>query len=331
MNRVWVDNRSTQQAVGRVSHTSMPERLLGADTWLPSSVRGLEEPQTGARGARPACGYAGCTASWSRLFRRTGRPRVEGRWGCSRPCLRAIVDSAVRRELSGPMDGVSEPHRHRVPLGLVLLAQGWITNPQLQHALAAQRAAGRGRIGDWLVEQQVVSGSQVTRGLGLQWNCPVLSLAGFNAARMALTVPLPLIERLKLVPVRLSSSGTLYVGAEDRLDAAASLALERMMGLPVECGLLAADEFDEAAMRLQQAPQIDTALERVADTAALTERIVTALTAMQPVAARLVRVHTHLWLRLWLDPGSISAAGMLPTHAAEMADRIYDFSSAQFA
>ncbi len=32
-------------------------------------------------------------------------------------------------------------HRHRVPIGLVLLAQGWITHDQLKHALEAQRRA----------------------------------------------------------------------------------------------------------------------------------------------------------------------------------------------
>ena len=31
-----------------------------------------------------------------------------------------------------------------------MLAQGWITHPQLQKALELQRANGTGRIGDWL-------------------------------------------------------------------------------------------------------------------------------------------------------------------------------------
>ena len=57
-----------------------------------------------------------------------------------------------------------------------MLEQGWITAGQLRQALEAQRAAGAGRLGHWLVRQQGVSEQLVTRALGLQWSCPVLPL-----------------------------------------------------------------------------------------------------------------------------------------------------------
>ena len=37
---------------------------------------------------------------------------------------------------------LQESHRHRIPLGLVMLEQGWITSGQLRQALDAQKVAG---------------------------------------------------------------------------------------------------------------------------------------------------------------------------------------------
>jgi hypothetical protein len=60
-----------------------------------------------------------------------------------------------------------EGHRHRIPLGLVMLEQGWITLGQLRQALEAQKAPAPGRLGHWLVRQQGVSEELVTG----RWAC----------------------------------------------------------------------------------------------------------------------------------------------------------------
>ena len=52
-------------------------------------------------------------------------------------------------------------------LGLVMLEQGWITQAQLRRALDAQKAAGTGRLGDWLIQQDAVAEDRITRALGL--------------------------------------------------------------------------------------------------------------------------------------------------------------------
>ena len=101
-------------------------------------------------------------------------PVFEGGWSCSPACTRAQVEAAVLRELEAAACR-EEIHRHRIPLGLVMLEQGWITSAQLRRALDAQKARGR-PAGPWLVRQQGVSEQLVTRALGLQWSCPVLPL-----------------------------------------------------------------------------------------------------------------------------------------------------------
>ena len=68
-------------------------------------------------------------------------------------------------------------HRHRIPLGLAMLEQGWITQEQLRAALRAQT---RGRAqASWAAGWCASAArreEQVTRALGLQWGCPVLGM-----------------------------------------------------------------------------------------------------------------------------------------------------------
>src|ERR1700722_20054238 len=126
---------------------------------------------------RPAlvahCSNPNCGSSWLRLFRHRSVPVFEGKWTCSAECTESCVLSALRREIDG-RSATREMHRHRIPLGLLMLERGWITREQLRAALRAQEAAGTGRIGEWLVEQHATDEATVTRALGLQWSCPIL-------------------------------------------------------------------------------------------------------------------------------------------------------------
>ena len=88
-------------------------------------------------------------------------------------------------------------------MGLVLLAQGWITHPQLQMALDGQRKTGQGRIGDWLAQTCALDHLRVTRALGMQWNCPVFTTDGFAPSTMALVMPKRFITEFGVVPLRM--------------------------------------------------------------------------------------------------------------------------------
>ena len=103
-------------------------------------------------------------------------------------CTLERLQAAVSRELDGRGNAV-EKHRHRVPLGLLMLEQGWITRAQLRKALDAQRAASSGRLGEWLVQQHAVDEARVTRALGLQWSCPVLPLEAADAGSLTAVMP----------------------------------------------------------------------------------------------------------------------------------------------
>ena len=276
-------------------------------------------------GAKRSCSNADCTSVWTMPWRNRRRPIFEGRWACGGRCMNGIVTAALRRE-AGDVRGhgaEGREHRHRIPLGLVMLAQGWITHPQLQAALEAQRANGSGRIGDWLVSECGLEAEQVTRGLSVQWNCPVLTVRGFSPREMALVMPRQFVEEFGLVPLRVAGGRMLYLGCEDRLNASVAYAVEQMSGLRVESGLVDGAQLRATRKILLETEGIETLVKSATDQDALAAQITAVLEQKQPVAARLTRLHQYYWLRLWLESGTKGEAGNLPRSAEDMQDCVF--------
>lgn len=273
---------------------------------------------------RRMCGAPDCASGWHAPWKSRRRPIFEQAWGCSQRCVSTLVDAAVRRESGdGMYDETSEPHRHRVPLGLVLLAQGWITHPQLQSALAAQRASGRGRIGDWLSQSCGLPETRITRGLGVQWNCPVLGLDGFSPRSMAVVMPKRLIAEFGMIPLRVAGSSLLYLAFEERMDAGVALGCERMSGLKAESALLSGSHFEAARSAVLAADGVPVQMKLVADRDALTAGIVRALDERHPIATRLVRIHQYYWVRMWLESGALRGVGNLPAGPDDVVDYLF--------
>jgi hypothetical protein len=220
------------------------------------------------------------------------------------------------------------PHRHRLPLGLILLSQGWITHPQLQRALEAQRANGRGRIGEWLVQECGLEAERVTRGLSLQWGCPVLGTEGYSPQAMALVLPRAILRDYAVLPLRVAGSQILYLGFRDQLDASAAFAAERMSGLRIVSGLVPEAEFQAARQRLLECTFPAAYHRAVPDSNALAAEIAAVLEQRQAIASRLVRLHRYYWLRLWRTPRVGRRAGGVPAQAEEVIDLLFTLGAA---
>jgi hypothetical protein len=248
------------------------------------------------------CANPGCRSGWLHLWRSHTTPIFEGGWTCSPACTHARIAAAVARELEG-RTAARENHRHRVPLGLLLLQQGWITHAQLRRALEAQKKAGSGRLGQWLMNQKVIDEERITRALGLQWSCPVLSVEQHDPAAMAAVVPRLFVDAFGVLPLRIAGGQLLYLGFEAALDPVLALALERMSGLRVENGIVAGSGFRQAHRRMLEAryPSIELVEAVSAPAAALS--LARSVEKARPGAARLVRVHDCLWLRMWEQAG----------------------------
>jgi hypothetical protein len=272
------------------------------------------------RGALPGlfqtCSNPGCGSGWLHLWRSRTAPVFEGGWSCSAACTAARIAAAVRRELDA-RGSAEQSHRHRVPLGLLMMEQGWITSGQLRQALEAQRGAGAGRLGQWLVRGQVVSEQMVTRALSLQWSCPVLPLEFHDAESLTPLLPRLFVDAFGALPLRVAAGRLLYLGFEERLDPVLALAIERMTGLRVESGLVAGSLFRQAHARMLRSKFPSVELIEAGSEPAMAQVLTRSIERAQPADSRLVRVHDCLWLRMWRRP----QAGALP-EAASVEDLI---------
>ena len=246
----------------------------------------------------PVCSNADCKAGRLRLWRSCQTPVLEGGWLCSPECTRARLREMLAREMEGRSE-VPVVHQHRVPLGLVMLAQGWITQAQLRNAIEAQRQGNQKRLGDLLVELHGLDQRLVTRALGIQWNCPIFSLDGFQPALVSSLVPRLLLDSFGFVPVRATVSSRLHIGFEGHLDPCVTFAIERMTGCRVEAGLLSGSDFRLAHPQMLAAAFPKTRLMEAAGLEPLVHALSLVLEDSRAVEARLVRVHDFFWLRIW--------------------------------
>jgi len=287
-------------ALARTARNLLPSPSDAYDGAIePAHWEGL--PASSRPGIFETCSNPECDSGWLKIWRSRRTPVFEGGWACSAQCTRACVESALRREMDG-RGSAPEVHRHRIPLGLAMLEQGWINGHQLREALEAQRAAGGGRLGQWLVCQHAVTEEQVTRTLGLQWSCPVLGVDFHDPESMTAVLPRFFADAFGALPLRVAAGKILYMGFESRPDPVLALAVERMTGLRVETGLVAGSHFRAAHTRLLGAAFPRVELVETASEAALVHAMVRAIERVQPVESRLVRVHECIWLRMWLGP-----------------------------
>lgn len=275
--------------------------LQPAPVEVSSAEPRFSRPGRGASGARPGlfetCANPDCGSGWLHLWRSRSAPIFEGGWNCSAACTAARFQAAVGREMDG-RGSAQEVHHHRIPLGLVMLEQGWISSRQLRQALDAQRTAGAGRP-DWLQHRHGVSEQLVTRALGLQWSCPVLPLEFHDADALTALVPRLFVDAFGALPLRVAAGKLLYLGFEDRLDPVLALAVERMTGLRVESGLVQGSLFRPAHTRMLNSVFPPVELIEAGSEAAIVHALAKSVERARPVESRLVRVHECLWLRMW--------------------------------
>jgi hypothetical protein len=208
--------------------------------------------------------------------------------------MERMIADAVRSQIES-WEPVPAERALRMPLGLILLSRGWISHRELQEALAAQRHAQNGRIGEWLHRLHGISEETITKALGIQWNCTVLpsGMPGLEFARWL--IPAFLRNRYGLAPLRQGSDKALYLAGKYRAEHAAARAMEHMLREPVHAAFL-----EDSAWNLADGDTADTAELHLPGRDGVVSCIRELIEQSRPSDARLVRVHDHLWLRMWL-------------------------------
>jgi hypothetical protein len=216
---------------------------------------------------------------------------------CSDACWASVLRQRIERELGVSDPGSMVTHPHRVPLGLVLLSMGAVTEVELQTALEQQRQAKQGRIGDWLRKGTELGEKEITRALGMQWNCPIFDLAAYRA--QPTEIPRELIEIYRFLPLPARNRGMLYLAFDRALNPVASFAVQHITGLRVEAGLASESAFEQAWTRSLAIQAPAAAMVSPKTREELIEAAVSVLQNEDVSDVSLARLHQHLWLRVF--------------------------------
>lgn len=287
----------------------MPLLSPGEERTMRRAVPALD-PNTSAVGEYNSVASACLCGSRLPLQVRLGirsrtRPVVEGRWCCGEACLQARVASFVRRGVGVPMQAQQHEHHHRIPLGLLLLSQGAISQEQLRFARQRSESTGE-RVGDVLMRDCGLPEQRLLRGIATQWGCSSWNVNGAIPDGMASAAPNVVLRATGMLPLRLQSDGTLSVAFVDAPDASAVFALRRIHNCAVDAGIAGVRDFVAATNQLMMQQTVSVEEHLCADEAEVIRILTRTIQRLAPVQARWVRLHDMFWIRMWLEPAALA-------------------------
>jgi len=201
----------------------------------------------------PPCGDTECSAArrlWRRMRWRHGTIQLQESIFCAPSCFEAAAHRQLERLSLASVPAL--PVRHRVPLGLLMISRGQLTNQQLRSALEAQRESGRLRLGEWLEEMGFASEQQITSALAQQWACPVLASKTSCDPTCLRLLPYRLLERFRILPVQfIPSTRVFHLALSDGVDYSVLYAIEQMLDCRTQACLAARSLVNETLQTLE--------------------------------------------------------------------------------
>jgi hypothetical protein len=268
-------------------------RLLKVVTLLDRWTKRLEETHS-------ECGLVGCSGPktrWARFLHHRSGTYLQGMFYCQRQCLETALTAQLAR-----LHAIAPPARpsNRIPLGLLMVARGWLTYEQVVTALAAQQSAGSGQIGEWFEKLGFATEQQVTSALGLQWGCPVTSSLDSAAVAALGRIPLGIMEAFQMLPLHfVPATKTIYVAFGQRVDHAALYAIEKLLDCRTQPCVAGRKIIADELVRMRQQPRPrELEFGPMHDFADIGRVSVSYMLRLGADEARLARVGPFIWLRL---------------------------------
>lgn len=223
---------------------------------------------------------------------------LDGRWFCTTDCMETHLMTQVRGLLAGSVR--DRPRRHRLPLGLLLVNQGAISQQQLREALHSQTLSSGEKLGRVLCQMGVVASGELTAALAHQWGCPVYPLDPQSPVLSCQDLlPLTLLESARAVPVYISADGrTLHLAFGERLDHTTLYAVEQMLG----CRTIACAADETAIAKVLEelrrgAALTETSFDTMRDPREIARTIANYAAEYRASRIALARASAYLWVR----------------------------------
>jgi hypothetical protein len=236
---------------------------------------------------------------WPIVRRRSAGIYLEGRWLCSPACFEASVAELL--ETIVPFASRWKPKVHRLPIGLVLLANGVIRDDQLRQALERQRQAGTERLGYWLEQMGAVTEDDITSAFAAQWACPVFPLDNDRRfIQCASMLPAAIIKACRMLPVYASRDlSSIYIAFADGVDHSSLRSAEHILGCRTFPCLVSESTFDRALAEINsRARPEEFSFETVAEIREMSRITASFAVQLQAKSVQLIGCREFAWARI---------------------------------
>lgn len=265
------------------------------------------------------CENADCAFSspLRRLFRRHDNGVfLQGRWYCSLDCFEQGITNVFAELIKLPDEPLMRSHR--VPLGLLLLGRGIISETQLKTALQAQREMGNERLGRRLVRLGIVSSQEISAALAVQWGCAVFPFEQDQHYRECCQlIPMALLESCRMMPMRCyKETQLLLLAFADDVDHTAIYAIERLLLNRTQPCVITESAMDQALDEIRVQPRTgETVFDNFLDAPEMARIIRDYAVNLGAEELILARPRRFLWVRLKAPGQSWDLLFRLPSTA----------------
>jgi hypothetical protein len=247
---------------------------------------------------RPHCSNEACTSrsGWASVIHHPSGIRLNEDWFCSPECmeeaLEVILHGSYTQELR------PAPIRTTMPLGLMMLGRGFISDLQLRAALDLQHDTGD-QIGNCLIRLGCsISPSDIASVVATQWGCPVFPAESVQSA-CSMLLPASLEERYRMLPVHLVAAGRrLFVGFCDKVNHSALISVEQMLHCKTEACIIPDSKFEQVLDFRKADLSGEVAVTRPKSVGEACRMICNYVQQTGSDAVRLQAVEGNIWTRL---------------------------------
>jgi Type II secretion system (T2SS), protein E, N-terminal domain len=249
----------------------------------------------------PKCANSNCAnKTLLRSFAHRNRGmNVDGNWYCGAECF----DQAVKGKIAELMTFQGRPAKvrsSRVPIGLLLLQRGILSNEQLRVALEEHKATEL-NFGDVVQKLGFATQEQVTAVVAAQWGCPVFSL-GDRPIEVKVRIPRLLMELYGMLPVHYGElERRLLIGFVNGVQHQILYTIGHMTSCTIAPCFITAREYQmhlhsPSTPFLRDDEQVFEQIVEPAEMARITRSYVVQLAAEQ---MRMGKCRDYLWTRIW--------------------------------
>ena len=249
-----------------------------------------------------ACASAACIRDqklWNRFFAPVTTVKFRGATFCFPSCFEHELERELERL---PVDDSARKARtRRIPLGLLMLSRGALTNDQLWRALNEQKQAGRGRVGEWMTSLGFAQQADITAALAMQWSCPLLRKLPLVTDTCG--IPWHLLQSLRMLPIHYSrAASTVHIAFADEIAYPALISVEQMLNVKTEACLTTQRELNCALDALKEnREQKEKVFENLRATSEIVAIVSSYAGKLHASEVRLVVCGRHYWARIFCD------------------------------